>query len=239
MLDFVGTVITAALMTFIINALVTYLDIGHAMKLAVVGIAGFWIGLAAAAGASGWLAISRPFPVIGIFVAAPLLAAAIIATSPAARAALLALPTKLLIGLNIARVVGMLFLPLAMEGRLAGPFPYSAGWGDIITGVFAVPLLFVAVERNAVAVAAWNYFGTADLVLAIFFGITSSDGAALQLFFYPPGSQAMQNLPWSFVPTVLVPLYLIIHATIWAQLRRLKDLTAATSPAFAQPAQDG
>ena len=126
-----------------------------------------------------------------------------------------------------------------MEGRLAGPFPYSAGWGDIITGVFAVPLLFVAVERNAVAVAAWNYFGTADLVLAIFFGITSSDGAALQLFFYPPGSQAMQNLPWSFVPTVLVPLYLIIHATIWAQLRRLKDLTAAASPAFAPSAQDG
>src|SRR5215471_2088690 len=127
MLDFAGTVLTAALMTFIINALVTYLDIGHGMKLGIAGIAGFWIGLAAAAGASGWLAISRPFPVIGIFVVTPLLAAAITATSPAARAALLALPTRLLIGLNIARVVGMLFLPLAMEGRLAGPFPYSAG----------------------------------------------------------------------------------------------------------------
>ena len=239
MLDFVGTVLTAALMTFIINALVMYLDIGHGMKLAIAGIAGLWIGLAAAAGASGWLAISRPFPVIGIFVVTPLLAAAITATSPAARAALLALPTRLLIGLNIARVVGMLFLPLAMEGRLAGPFPYSAGWGDIITGVFAMPLLFFAVERNAGAIAAWNYFGTTDLVLAIFFGLTSSDGAALQLFFYPPGSQAMQNLPWSFIPTVLVPFYLIIHATIWAQLRRLKDLTAATSPTFAQSARDG
>src|SRR5262252_933274 len=183
MLDFVGTVLTAALMTFIINALVTYLDIGHGMKLGIAGIAGFWIGLAAAAGASGWLAISRPFPVIGIFVVTPLLAAAITATSPAARAALLALPTRLLIGLNTARVVGTLFLPLAMEGRLAGPFPYSAGWGDIITGVFAVPLVFVAVERNAAAVAAWNYLGTSDLVLAIFFGLTSSDwlGAAALL----------------------------------------------------------
>jgi hypothetical protein len=58
MLDFVGTIVTAALMTFIINALVTYLDIGQAAKL---GIAGRWIGLAAAAGASGWLAISRPY----------------------------------------------------------------------------------------------------------------------------------------------------------------------------------
>jgi hypothetical protein len=30
----------------------------------------------------------------------------------------------------------------------------------------------------------------------------------------------MQHLPWSFVPTVLVPLWLILHAIIWAQLRR-------------------
>jgi hypothetical protein len=222
MLDFLGTIVTAALMTFIVNALVTYLDIGRAAKLGIAGVAGLWIGLAAAAGASGWLAISRPYPVIGIFVVAPLLTAAIAAASPAARAALLALPTKLLIGLNIGRVFAVLFLLLAVQDRLAGPFPHAAGWGDIITGIVAVPLLFVAVERNASAIAAWNYFGAADLVLAIFLGITSSDGAALQLFFYPPGSQAMQQLPWSFVPTVLVPFYLIMHATVWAQLRRLK-----------------
>jgi hypothetical protein len=30
----------------------------------------------------------------------------------------------------------------------------------------------------------------------------------------------MQQLPWSFVPTVLVPIYLILHAVIWARLRR-------------------
>jgi hypothetical protein len=58
----------------------------------------------------------------------------------------------------------------------------------------------------------------ADLALAIFFGMTSAEGSALQLFFSAPGSQAMQYLPWSFVPTVLVPFYLIMHA----QLRRLK-----------------
>src|SRR5215467_7523809 len=184
MLDFVGTVLTAALMTFMINAILIYLDIGHGMKLAIAGVAGVWVGLAAAAGASGWLAISRPFPVIGIFVAAPLLAVAITATSPAARAALLALPTKLLIGLNIARVVGILFLPLWMEGRLAGPFPFSAGWGDIITGVFAVPFLFAAIDaKHEGAIAAWNLFGTADLVLAIFFGVTSAEGAAAALPF--------------------------------------------------------
>jgi hypothetical protein len=37
-----------------------------------------------------------------------------------------------------------------------------------------------------------------------------------------PGSEAMQYAPWSFVPTVLVPLWLILHAIIAAQLRRAK-----------------
>src|SRR5262245_28232992 len=32
------------------------------------------------------------------------------------------------------------------------------------------------------------------------------------------------SLPWPFVPTVLVPFWLILHAIIWAQLRRLRSL---------------
>jgi hypothetical protein len=67
---------------------------------------------------------------------------------------------------------------------------------------------------------AWNLFGIADLVLAIALGVTSAEGSPLQVFHTAPGSEAMQQLPWSFVPTVLVPLWLILHAIIWAQLRR-------------------
>ena len=143
MLDFIGTIVTAALMTVVVNALVIHLEIGRGAKLALAGIAGLWIGLAAAASASGWLTISHPFPVIGLFVAIPLVAAAITTASAAARAALLGLPTRLLIGLNIGRVLAVLFFVLGAQGRLAGPFPFFAGWGDIITGVFAVPLLLI------------------------------------------------------------------------------------------------
>jgi hypothetical protein len=53
-----------------------------------------------------------------------------------------------MIGLNSARVLAVLFLLLAAQGRLAGPFPFLAGWGDIITGVFAIPLLFAAVDAK-------------------------------------------------------------------------------------------
>jgi hypothetical protein len=220
MLDFLGTIATVMLMLLVVTALVTYLEIGRGTKLTLAGVAGLWIGLAAAAAASGWLSIGKPFPVIGIFVATPLVAAAIATFWPAARATLLGLPTRLMIGLNIGRVLAVLFLLLAAQGRLAGPFPVFAGWGDIITGVLAIPLLFAAVDTShGGAISGWNLFGAADLVLAIFLGVTSAEGSPLQLFYSSPGSAAMQHLPWSFVPTVLVPLYLVMHATIWAQLR--------------------
>jgi hypothetical protein len=136
---------------------------------------------------------------------------------------MLSLPMPLLIGLNIGRVFAVLFLLLAIDGRLAGPFPYFAGWGDIITGVFAVPALLLAQSapgRHRTAIAAWDLFGAGDLVLAIALGVTSAEGAPLQIFQAAPGSAAMQQLPWSFVPTVLVPTWLILHAIIWVQLRR-------------------
>ena len=220
MLDFIGTIVTAALMTLVVNALVIHLEIGRGAKLGLAGIAGLWIGLAAAASASGWMTVAQPVPVVGIFFATPLVAAAVATASPVARATLLGLPTRLLIGLNVGRVFAVLFFLLWMEGRLAGPFPFFAGWGDIITGVFAVPFLIAAIDaKREGAIAMWNLFGTADLLVAIFLGVTSAEGSPLQLFHRSPGSAAMQHLPWSFVPTVLVPLYLIMHGAIWAQLR--------------------
>ena len=222
MLDFAGTVATTALMVFAANALITFMDIQRGTKLMLAGIAGVWIGLCAAVAAAGMLAISKPFPVIGIFVGVPLLAATIAAAWPAARAAMLSVPMPLMIGLNVGRVFAVLFFLLAAEGRLAGPFPFFAGWGDIITGVLALPVMWLASNREGKytpAIAVWDLFGAADLVLAIALGVTSAAGSPLQIFDAGPGSEAMQQLPWSFVPTVLVPFWLILHAIIWVQLR--------------------
>jgi hypothetical protein len=226
MLDFIGTIITAALMMLVVSALITFMEMPRSAKLTLAALVGLWIGLAAAVAAAGMLAISKPFPVVGIFVAAPLIAAGMATAWPPARAAMLSVPMPVMIGLNVVRVFAVLFLLLAAAGRLSGPFPYSAGWGDIITGAFAVPLLWLAKAgsaRHTTTIAAWNLFGAVDLVLAIALGITSADGSPLQLF-AAPGSAAMQDLPWSFVPTVLVPIWLILHAIIAVQLfRRVKS----------------
>src|SRR5215204_4339066 len=119
MLDFLGLVVTATLMVLAAASLVGFMDMSRGAKLSLSTAAGVWIGVVAAAASAGLLTISQPFPVIGIFVATPLAAAAIATAWPAARAALLSLPMPLMIGLNAGRVFGVLFLVLAAEGRLA------------------------------------------------------------------------------------------------------------------------
>jgi hypothetical protein len=171
---------------------------------------------------------------VGLFVTVPLLAAAFATAWPHAREAMLSIPIPVMVALKVVRIFAVMFLALAAEGRLIGPFPYSAAWGDIITGVVAVPVLWLLKDdegaRHITAIGAWNVFGAADLVLAIAFGITSAQGSPLQLF-PGPGSEAMQHAPWSFVPTVLVPIWLILHAIIAVQLWRAKPGQAASAVA--------
>ncbi len=221
MLDFLGTVATAALIVFVISTLLVFMEASRGAKLWLAALLGLWVGIAAAGSAAGWAATARPFPIMGIFVATPLAAAALATAWPAARRAMLSLSLPLLVGLNIGRVFAVEFLMLAGEGRLSGPFPHSAGWGDIITGVVALLLLRLARDpaRHRTVLHLWNAFGMLDLITAIGLGVMSATGSPLQIF-AGPGSEAMQHLPWSFVPTVLVPLWMILHAIIWVKLRR-------------------
>src|SRR5215510_14586217 len=60
MLDFIGMVITAALMVLFVNVLTTFMDITRVAKIALAAVIGVWIGLAAAVAGAGWLPIARP-----------------------------------------------------------------------------------------------------------------------------------------------------------------------------------
>ncbi len=98
----------------------------------------------------------------------------------------------LLIGLNLIRVGGALFVLLAFAGRLSGPFPYSAGLGDFLTGALAVPVAWLATQppsnQNRL-IAAWNAFGALDLIVAVALGITSRDGSPIQLIYAGVGTR--------------------------------------------------
>src|SRR5262245_11329790 len=138
MLDFIGTIGITAAAVVTITTVLSALRVDARTRIGVAVLLGAWIGVAVALGANGSLAFNgaSPVPLVGVLFAAPLTAAALLAVLvPAARAALLALPLPLLIGLNVWRVLGGLFVLLAIDGRLGGPFPQFAGWGDVVTGV--------------------------------------------------------------------------------------------------------
>jgi hypothetical protein len=223
MLDFIGTILITTVMVAAINAVISTLAVSRMQRIAVAIAVGLWIGLAAASASAGAFALQNPFPLIGLFLAVPLLATAALAhVSPRWRSALLDLPTPLLVGLNLSRPIGALFLLLAAEGRLSGPFPIAAGWGDIAVAVLALPALMIALRPTQAGrsfLAGWNGLGALDLVVAVTLGVTSAEGSPLQLFHVGAGSAALQMLPWAFIPTVLVPFYLIMHAILFAQLR--------------------
>jgi hypothetical protein len=224
MLDYIGTIVLTTVIIFNINAFTNAIAVSAAARLAIVIVAGAWVGLATAVAAAGLFAdTSLPFPFIGVFVATPLLVAGVAALLfPAVRSAFLRVPLPMLVGLNIARSLGIFFVFLAWSGRLGGLFPQSAGWGDVITGLLAVAVMGLAARQNASrdrAIWLWNAFGTLDLLTAIALGVTSVNGSPLQLIHAGPGSAAVLTLPWSLIPSVLVPFYLITHGIIFAQLR--------------------
>ena len=224
MLELIGTTVLTAVIVVSLNAAIAAMPLSPVRKLTTVTIAGLWIGLAIALGTTGIYAFAAtPVPMVGVMVALPLVAiggAALL--SARVRETLLALPVPLLLGLNALRILpGAFILLLASHGKLSGPFPQSAGWGDIIVGITAIPLLLV-VARNFAgsrgALLAWNIFGTLDLVEAVALGVLSAPGSPLQIFGGAVGSTAMWSLPWSSIPTLLVPFYFITHGIIFARL---------------------
>jgi hypothetical protein len=141
--------------------------------------------------------------------------------NPPARAAVLEAYVPLLVALHITRIAGGLFIPLFWEGRLSNPFAYIAGGGDLLSAALAIPAAYIAWQAKAgweKWVLAWNVIGFVDFMSAISLGITAQPGSPLQLFFGEPGTAILGTLPWRFIPSYFVPLYIMIHVALFVRL---------------------
>ena len=223
MLDSIRIIALSISMAVLLVAITSSLALRRGQRLALAAIVGAWIGIAVSVSAAGTLGGARlGAPVLLSLFATPLIVGALLAAfRPGFRAALLGLPMPLLVGLNVIRLLGVLMVLEAVAGQMAGPFPYSAGWGDFITGLFALPVAWLA-SRTTTGdrwVGVWNAFGMLDLIVAVSLGVLSANGSPIQLIHAGVGSAAMTRLPWSLIPTVLVPYFLFSHVLVFAQLR--------------------
>lgn len=237
MLEQIRTITLIAAIIFNFGAIAMAIPASRAARLVFLAVIGLWAGFAFEMAQSGALAgtlAGTPIPPIGIVVAVPLVTAAFAATlSPAFRRTVLALPTELLIGLNTYRMLGVFMLLLGIQGQIVGPFPYFAGLGDMIAGALALPVVMAMVRGSSRLVPLeWNAFGALDLIVALALGVMTGPGP-LQIFGIGlSGPFVMLTLPWSLIPTVLVPFYLILHGIIYAQLRQ-KRAAGRTAIGFA------
>jgi len=186
-------------------------------------LAGGWLALVICLAAAGVFSLpGAGTPAIGVAVTLPLIA--VLAARRrwgTLRGLAEGTPLPVLVGLNAGRVLGVQFVLLYAMGRLPPAFALSAGLGDILVGVLAVPLA-LAIRRGATGwqryALAWNALGTLDLVAAVTLGVGSAPGFPLRFIFQQPDTGAMGSLPWLLIPGFLVPLYLITHLFIFARL---------------------
>ena len=218
MLDILGTVLLTAFAVVLVVALVPVgLHRGRRMRLGV-GIAA-WFIVAAVLGATGAFA-SPVLPVgvaVGIAVFAPVIAGASIVWRTRGHG----VPLTTLVAVHIGRILGAAFLMLYAAGRLPSTFAHSAGWGDIAVGVLAIPVVWAIRHRVAGwrwITGAWNLLGVVDLLTAVTLGVGSAPGSMVRFIYEAPGSGAITAFPWVMIPAFFVPLFLLTHIAIFAEL---------------------
>ncbi len=125
-----------------------------------------------------------------------------------------------LIGFQVYRLRGGVFLLRWMEGALPGAFALPAGIGDVIVGALALPVaLYVrsGARGGRAAALAWNLLGIVDLLVAIAIGALTTTGRLPE----PVPNTAVRSYPLVMIPAFAVPLSLILHALSLCQLRDL------------------
>lgn len=226
MLDFIGAFVFGVICTADAVVLIGLAAIRPGTKVGAFAIAGVWTSLIVAVAAAGGFATGAagpfPAPVVAFLV---LLVAGLVARfrSPAFREAFHSVPLAGLIGINAFRIAGVFFLILHARGRLAAPFATFAGSGDIITGLAAIPVAWIAYrgKLSRTLLIAWNAFGALDLINAVTMGALSAPGTPLHVLTEAPGTAAMGTLPWVGIPALLVPLYLLTHLEIASRIRHV------------------
>lgn len=130
-----------------------------------------------------------------------------------------------LIGLQIWRVIGGVFLIEMAGSNIPGIFAYPAGIGDILVALVAFGVLVryrgrAEIPRPAVLLVFG--LGVADFLSAFFFGFTSSPGP--QQLFFPEIVNNSLLFPTGMIPLFLVPYAIFFHTLSLLTLQREQRL---------------
>ena len=187
-----------------------------------------WLAAAIALGAAGaFHTTANDIPTIQYGILVPVLIGALLLwRSPLVARIIDAVPQHWLVGVQLYRALGIIFLILYAQGLLPGLFAWPGGAGDIAVGLLA-PIVGLAYARapreNAGLVRAWNFFGIFDLIVAVTTGFMTAP-SFVQPIVVQPSSELMTVLPMVLIPVFLVPLSIVLHVASLAKLHRSGDV---------------
>jgi hypothetical protein len=203
----------------------TNVDLSRTRLVVIILIAG-WFLVALGASLLGLLQTgpsSPPIP-IGLAIPAPLLLGWLAyARSARFRRLLLSIDLRWLIGMQLWRVVGEVFLLLYARNELPASFAIPAGIGDVLVGLAAPFVAFLAASGTSAArrvVIGWCIVGIVDLVVAVTTGVLNAPGT-FGLLAGQVTTAPMLELPLSLIPTFFVPLSILLHVIV---LRRSAEI---------------
>jgi hypothetical protein len=163
--------------------------------------------------ANGFFVASSGPPRVAYALIPLALGLALFAASPAIRSAIDAIPAHRLIGVQVYRLEGAVFLIGHALGLVPGVFALPAGLGDVLIGLTAPVVAYrlraghPSSRRLAIL---WNVIGLADLVVAVTLGVLSAPGPLQRVAFDAPNT-AISSFPFVLIPMVLVPLSVLLH----------------------------
>ncbi|MGH6824813.1 hypothetical protein [Methyloceanibacter sp.] len=184
----------------------------------------------------GWLAAAVTFGAMGVYqvntgdiptiqygILLPILIGGLLIwRSETTRRIIAAVPQQWIVGVQLYRALGVIFLILYAAGKLPGQFAWPAGVGDIAIGLLApiIGLAYARAPRKAIGlVAAWNVFGILDLIVAVGTGFMTAPSRFLSWDVHPT-SALVTLLPMVMIPVYLVPLSIVLHLASLTKLRR-------------------
>jgi len=228
---FGGSIIVVLVLLLLIKRAVVEIGgrsnkVGNRLMLAIV----IWPLLALLVG----LTVELDFPVLGGMLIVPLLIGTVALRTSSISKILARIPLHSLVTLSVYRVVGALFLYLYFSGSgaLSRGFAMNAGWGDVITGIMALPVAWLVWKQlpfAKIALLAWTLFGIGDLILA---------PASAFMF----GAEKLVEFPLVFIPIFLGPpfgifLHLLTLRVAWLQGRLTTPSNAGKIQSFERETQ--
>ena len=174
-----------------------------------------WFLLAVVSSVARWYqpaSGSAPTIQYGLFI--PIIAGVVLfRTVPLLRRTLSVIPNSWLVGVQLYRALGVIFLLLYAGRHLPGLFALPAGIGDVSVGILA-PFVAGRVTRSSEdserGGRLWNYLGIADLVIAVTLGFLTAP-SPLQMAAFDRPSGLIGMFPLSLIPVFAVPLSILFH----------------------------